>query len=205
MVRADRSILRVQSRHPVAIGPEGWLMSKMPGTVPLIVFLVGVGLLALEIVFIALVNHGGVCRRRIRERRRRSVRTATRRRYVGDGAFSRTVNGDDADADDRRAAHGLVDRSGLRRVPGNHPQHLGGVRRSRTGARSRADVRPFARVAPGDDQDLGRRSAPSWQVRHASPPSESPLANTALALYSQAMNTAPTLYPGRVRTGGEVL
>jgi uncharacterized membrane protein YecN with MAPEG domain len=46
-------------------------MASMPGTVPVVVFLVGIALLALEVVFILSVHHGRTPRRR-RGRARRS-------------------------------------------------------------------------------------------------------------------------------------
>ena len=182
-------------------------MGRVPATVPLIVFVVGVGLLVLEVVFVILVNHGATWHHRNRERRRNATRSATDRRCDGGAASSRTVRRDDAYADHRRAAHGLVDRSGLRRVPRDHSQHVGSVRRPRAGTRPGADVRPFAGMATHDHQDLGRQPAPSRQVDNRTSPSRSHLANTALALYSRVTNTAQKLYSARIAAvgGGEVL
>ena len=177
-------------------------MANMPGAVPLIVFGVGVGLLALEVVFLILVNHGAARRRRIRGRRRSATRSATGQRWKSGVAPSRNVRRDDAYADHRRAAHGLVDRSGLRDVPGDHPQHVGGIRGPGSGACAGAHFRPFAGMASLDHQDLGRQPAASRQVDHRTAPLPSRLANTALALYSQALNTAPKLYSTQSATVG---
>lgn len=182
-------------------------MSNMPATLPLIVFAIGVGLLTLEIVFIVLVHHGADWRERLREHRRRSTMPGIGQQRLGGSSASRTVKRDDAHPDDRRAAHGLVDRSGLRRIPGDHPRYVGRVRRSRSGARSRAHVWPFSRVASHHGQDLGREPAASRPVGHPAPPSSLDLVNTAQELYSQSSNTAWTLYSGRVSAvgGGDVL
>jgi hypothetical protein len=106
-----------------------------------------------------------------RRRRTPSTRSTRGRQCGGYGASSRTVVRDDADADTRRAAHGLVDGGGLRRVPGDHPQHVGGVRCTRTGARSRAEVRSVTGLATLDYQGMGGRPAASRPVNHLVPSS----------------------------------
>src|SRR4051794_5609708 len=113
MVLSRTSIGLRRSIHPSRTSRDarrdqagrGWRMTKMPGMVLLIVFGAGVGLLALEIVFIVLVNHGATWRPRTPRRVRRTARSTARRRSASGITRSRTVERDDGYPGDRQAAH----------------------------------------------------------------------------------------------------
>jgi len=137
--------------------------------IPVVVLGIGIVGLVLEITFMIMVNHGGPPRRQKRQRGQRRRPDASRG-YSASAASSRIVRHDEANTGDRRAAHGLVDRSGLRSVLRDHPQYVGSVRLPRTGTGARAHFRPVASVAPQDHQELGREPASAQQVASLSLP-----------------------------------
>src|SRR4051812_45230807 len=102
-VRRRTSIGPCRSIHPFGatrdslsrISGRGTAMTRVPGTVPLIVFGVGIVLLALEVVFILLVHHGSTWRERLADRRRRSTRSRSDDACMS----SSTVGRDDTDVD----------------------------------------------------------------------------------------------------------
>src|SRR6266487_206048 len=163
-----------------------WAVPMMTGVFAIVV------LLAL-VWFISKVNHGAA-----RRPRRNWSRAGTSPRpgppgYNAHAAPCRTLGRDDAADRLREPAHRLVDRRGLRGIPGCRPEHLGGLRLAPAGTTAGADVRTVTRVATGDGQGLGSCATAPRQVAVPSPQNALEFYNTGVVEYAHQYNAGAVL------------
>jgi hypothetical protein len=134
------------------IAGRDWLGPMMAAALVVVV-------LPLWVWVLSKINHGAGRRPR-RDRSRNSARSRSSSRpqgYNADAARCRTLRSDDAADRSQPPAHRLVDRRGLRRIPRDRPEYLGGVRLSGSGTPAGTDVRTFAGMAARDRQGMGSR------------------------------------------------